>query len=35
LRTYRKGMKLPQISRHTEEQIMIKRNRRCVYAKKV
>ena len=26
---------LPQISRHTEEQNMITRNRRCVYAKKV
>jgi hypothetical protein len=26
---------LPQISRHTEEQNMIKGNRRCVYAKKV
>jgi hypothetical protein len=30
----RQNMNLPQISRHTEEQIMIKRNRRCVYAKK-
>ena len=28
-------LNLPQISRHTEEQIMIIRNRRCVYAKKV
>jgi IS5 family transposase len=25
----------PQISRHTEEQIMVKRKRRCVYANKV
>ncbi len=28
-------VELPRISRHTEEQNMIKRNRRCVYAKKV
>jgi putative transposase len=26
---------LPQISRHTEQQIMVKRKRRCVYANKV